>query len=56
VLRILAGVFIILSIETAFFSYLLSYTLLVYCCIGILLLSIGVLLYDLFTRLRRSRK
>ena len=46
-LRILAGFLIILAIGIAFFSYLRGFTVLLLCCLGVLLLSLGVLLHDL---------
>jgi eukaryotic-like serine/threonine-protein kinase len=55
-LRIFAGLLVIQSLEIGFFSYLLGLTVLLRCCLGVLLLSLAVLLYDLFSRARTAQK
>ena len=55
-LRIFAGLLIILAIGIACFSYLRSFTVLLLCCLGALLLLFGVLLHDLSSQARTSRK
>jgi serine/threonine protein kinase len=55
-LRIFAGLLIILAIGIACFSYLRSFTVLLLCCLGALLLLLGVLLHDLSSQARTSRK
>jgi serine/threonine protein kinase len=54
-LRIFAGILVILALGLAFFSYLNGFTALLLCCLGVLLLSVGVLLRDLTSRARRRR-
>ena len=54
-LRIFAGLLAILAIGLAIFSYLRGSTVLLFCCLGVLLLSLGVLLRDLTSRARRKR-
>ncbi len=48
-LSILAGLLVILTIEIGFFSYLWGFTVLLLCCLGVLLLSLGVLLFAFFS-------
>jgi serine/threonine protein kinase len=52
-LRILAGFLVIVAIGIAFFSALRGLTVLLLCCLGVLLLSLGALLYD-FSSLART--
>ena len=54
-LPIFAGLLALLAIGFALFSYLRGSTVLLLCCLGVLLLSLGVLLYDLTPRARRRR-
>jgi serine/threonine protein kinase len=56
VLYILVGVLVILTVEIGLFAYLWGFTVLLLCCLGILLLSLGALLYDFFFRKHRSSK
>lgn len=55
-LRILLGFLVILAIGTAFFSYARGLTVLLLCCLGVLLLSLGALLYDVSSRAGTSQK
>jgi hypothetical protein len=52
-LRNLAGFLVIVAIGIAFFSALRGLTVLLLCCLGVLLLSLGALLYD-FSSLART--
>jgi serine/threonine protein kinase len=54
-LRIFAGVLALLAIGLAIFSYLNGFIVLLLCCLGVLLLSVGVLLPELISRARRRR-
>jgi serine/threonine protein kinase len=54
-LRIFACILVILALGLAFFSYLNGFTVLLLCCLGVLLLSLGVLLRDLTSRARRRK-
>jgi serine/threonine protein kinase len=47
--NIAAGLLVILAIEIGFFSYLWGFTVLLFCCVGVLLLALAVLLHDLFS-------
>ena len=47
--NIAAGLLVILAIEIGFFSYLWGFTVLFFCCVGVLLLALAVLLHDLFS-------
>jgi len=49
---VIEGVLVILAIGIALFSYLKGLTVLLFCCLGVLLLALGTLLYDLFSRAR----
>jgi eukaryotic-like serine/threonine-protein kinase len=53
---IFAGLLVMQAIEIGFFSYLLGLTILLRCCLGVLLLSLAALLYDLSSRARKSQK
>ncbi|HEX6553647.1 MAG TPA: serine/threonine-protein kinase [Ktedonobacteraceae bacterium] len=47
--RMLSGFLVILAIGIALFSYLKGLTVLLFCCLGMLLLALGMLLYYLFS-------
>jgi serine/threonine protein kinase len=51
-LRIFAGFLVMVAIGIAFFSYLRGFTVLLLCCLGVLLLSLGALLHDFSSRAR----
>ena len=53
--RIFAGVLALLAIGVAIFSSLRGYPVLLLCCLGVLLLSLGVLLRDFYSQVRRRR-
>ena len=54
-LRVISIVLIILALAVAFFSYLRDFTILLLCCLVVLILSLGVLLRDVTSRARRRR-
>ena len=54
-LRIFAGVLALLAIGGAIFSSLRGSPVLLLCCLGVLLLSLGVLLRDFYSQVRRRR-
>jgi serine/threonine protein kinase len=54
--RILAGFLVMGAIGIAFFSALRGLTVLLLCCLGVLLLSLGALLYDFSSLARTLRK
>jgi serine/threonine protein kinase len=54
-LRVIAIFLIILALATACFSYLRDFTVLLLCCLVVLMLSLGVLLSDVTLRARRRR-
>ena len=56
VVRICTGFLLLLAIGTAFFSYLRGLTVLLLCCLGMLLLSLGVLLGDVYSHVRTQQK
>jgi serine/threonine protein kinase len=56
IFRIFTVLLFILAIGTAFFSYLRGFTVLLLCCLGMLLLSLGVLLGDLYSQVRTQQK
>jgi serine/threonine protein kinase len=56
VVRICTGFLLLLAIGTAFFSYLRGLTVLLLCCLGMLLLSLGVLLGDVYAHVRTQQK
>ncbi len=53
-LNIVAGLLVILTIETGFFFYLWGFRVLLLFCLGVFLLSLGVLLHALFSWRRAS--
>ena len=55
-LRIFAGLLAILAIGLAIFSYLRGSTVLLLCCLGVLLLSLGGLLGDVYAHVRTQQK
>ena len=55
-LRIFAGVLALLAIGGAIFSSLRGSPVLLLCCLGVLLLSLGVLLRDFYSQVRTQRK
>jgi eukaryotic-like serine/threonine-protein kinase len=48
-LNLAAGLLVILTIEVGFFAYLWGFTVLLFCCVGVLLLALAVLLHDLLS-------
>ena len=54
-LRVIAVLLVLVALAIAFFSYLSGFTVLLLCCLGVLLLSLGVLLYDVTSRARHRR-
>jgi len=56
VVRIFVVFLLLLAIGTAFFSYLRGFTVLLLCCLGMLLLSLGVLLGDVYAHVRTQQK
>jgi serine/threonine protein kinase len=56
IFRIFTILLLILAIGTAFFSYLRGFTVLLLCCLGMLLLSLGVLLGDVYSQVRTQQK
>jgi serine/threonine protein kinase len=56
VVRICTGFLLLLAIGTAFFSYLRGLTVLLLCCLGMLLLSLGGLLGDVYAHVRTQQK
>jgi serine/threonine protein kinase len=53
---VFAGLLVMQAIEIGFFSYLLGLTVLLLCCLSVLLLSLAALLYDVSWRARNSQK
>jgi hypothetical protein len=54
-LRVISILLIILALAAACFSYLRDFTILLLCCLVVLILSIAVLLRDVTSRTRRRR-
>lgn len=55
-LRIFARLLVIVTIGIGFFFYLRGLTILLLCCLDVLLLALTVLLYDFSSRVRTSQK
>jgi serine/threonine protein kinase len=56
VVRSCTGFLLLLAIGTAYFSYLRGLTVLLLCCLGMLLLSLGILLGDVYAHVRTQQK
>jgi serine/threonine protein kinase len=54
--RTFAGLLVLLAMAIAVFSYQRGFTVLLLCCLGVLLLSLGALLHDVSSRARTSQK